>query len=269
MHFKTVCTCLTALMLAVLMLLAPMSVSAYAEGIDSDMTVPADIKVIPTDTGIVEAETSDCATDTAEGAEVSDDTSDTQEPETEIEEECTDDGISDGVPVEDEQTEDEDAAANTSAESSADASDDETGDDDEVQESTPEELTAPPLRSATSPSRFIGDEDVHMGKDAGYIHEIIVRRQGGNSTTISRHWVIVDGVKYPAFCIDASKSSTSGSSGGLEPSTDAGLLWILNNVPEDSDQDYAIKQQAIWAYLGQSFPISDLSAGARCSMSTE
>ncbi|MBR0247049.1 MAG: hypothetical protein IJQ61_11320, partial [Bacteroidales bacterium] len=40
-------------------------------------------------------------------------------------------------------------------------------------------------------------------------------------------------------------------------------------MPDSSDQDYAIKQQAIWIYLGQSFPSRDLKAGSRCTLSTE
>ena len=123
--------------------------------------------------------------------------------------------------------------------------------------------------SAATPSRFTGEEEVTLGKEDGYIHEIIVLKQGGNATTITRHWVIVDGVEYTAFCIEAWNASLLQSKGGLEPSSDAGLLWILMNVPHDSNEDYVIKQQAIWAYLGQSFPIYDLAAGLLCSMSTD
>ncbi|MBQ3484619.1 MAG: hypothetical protein IJA77_03835, partial [Clostridia bacterium] len=141
--------------------------------------------------------------------------------------------------------------------------------EDDCQVDAGDDPEDPVVRSAVNPSRFSGDEDVRLGKENGYIHEIIVLKEGGDSTTITRHWVTVDGVEYSAFCIESWKSSTSGSSGGLEPGTDAGLLWILNNTPEESDQDYAIKQQAIWAYLGQSYPISDLAAGLRCSMTTD
>lgn len=104
---------------------------------------------------------------------------------------------------------------------------------------------APTLLSVANPSRFSGDEEVRLGKESSNINGIIVRKKGGSSNSIARHWVTVDGVEYTAYCIQVSKSATSGRNGGLEPSTDAGLLWILNHVPEGSDQDYAIKQQAI------------------------
>ena len=143
---------------------------------------------------------------------------------------------------------------------------------DQAVDSTPapvDQLQAPSLRSAANPSRFTGDEAVRLGKEGNNIYGIIVQKDGSSSTSITRHWVTVDGVKYTAYCIEASDASTSGRDGGLEPGTDAGLLWILNNVPEDSDEDYAIKQQAIWAYLGQSFTIRNLAAGSRCSLSTD
>ena len=124
-------------------------------------------------------------------------------------------------------------------------------------------------RSAATPSRFSGKEKVFLGKESSNINGIIVQKNGSSSTSIARHWVTVDGVEYTAFCIEASDASTSGRDGGLEPGYDAGLLWILNNVPDVSDEDYAIKQQAVWAYLGQSFSIYNLAAGPRCSMSSD
>ena len=127
----------------------------------------------------------------------------------------------------------------------------------------------PMLRSAINPSRFTGAEEVRLGKEGNNIYGIIVQKDGSSSTSITRHWVTVDGVKYTAFCIESSDASTSGRDGGLEPGMDAGLLWILCNVPDTSDEDYAIKQQAIWAYLGQSFSIRNLAAGSRCSLSTD
>ena len=153
-----------------------------------------------------------------------------------------------------------------------DPADDSATEADQVVDSTPapvDQLQAPSLRSAANPSRFTGDEAVRLGKEGNNIYGIIVQKDGSSSTSITRHWVTVDGVKYTAYCIEASDASTSGRDGGLEPGTDAGLLWILNNVPEDSDEDYAIKQQAIWAYLGQSFTIRNLAAGSRCSLSTD
>ena len=153
-----------------------------------------------------------------------------------------------------------------------DPADDSATEADQAVDSTPapvDQLQAPSLRSAASPSRFTGDEAVRLGKEGNNIYGIIVQKDGSSSTSITRHWVTVDGVKYTAYCIEASDASTSGRDGGLEPGTDAGLLWILNNVPEDSDEDYAIKQQAIWAYLGQSFTIRNLAAGSRCSLSTD
>lgn len=153
-----------------------------------------------------------------------------------------------------------------------DPADDSATEADQVVDSTPapvDQLQAPSLRSAANPSRFTGDEAVRLGKEGNNIYSIIVQKDGSSSTSITRHWVTVDGVKYTAYCIEASDASTSGRDGGLEPGTDAGLLWILNNVPEDSDEDYAIKQQAIWAYLGQSFTIRNLAAGSRCSLSTD
>ena len=132
-----------------------------------------------------------------------------------------------------------------------------------------EESEIPVFFSAVSPSRFTGDEAVRLGKESSNIGGIIVQKDGSSSTSIARHWVTVDGVEYTAFCIEASDASTSGRDGGLEPGSDAGLLWILNNVPDSSDEDYAIKQQAVWAYLGQSFSIQNLAAGSRCSMSTD
>ena len=269
MHLKTVCKRLTALMLAVLMMLTLLPVSVFAEDMDSDMTSHADTDIVSPDTSIADADISDFTTDASKNTEESDDTSTVQEPETETEEEGTDEGMSDGVSVEDEQTEDEDAAASAPEKPSDDTSGEVNEDDSEQQDSDTEELETPVLRSAASPSRFTGDEAVRLGKEGNNIYGIIVQKDGSSSTSITRHWVTVDGVKYTAYCIEASNASTSGRDGGLEPGTDAGLLWILNNVPDDSDEDYAIKQQAIWAYLGQSFSISNLAAGSRCSMSTE
>ncbi len=141
--------------------------------------------------------------------------------------------------------------------------------EDEYQEEVEDVLEMPILRSAANPLRFNGTEAVRLGKESSNIGGIIVQKNGSSSTSIARHWVTVDGVEYTAFCIEAPKSSTSGRDGGLEPGSDAGLLWILNNVPDSSDEDYAIKQQAVWAYLGQSLTIDKLAAGSRCSMTTD
>jgi len=141
--------------------------------------------------------------------------------------------------------------------------------DDNYQEEGEDVLEMPILRSAANPLRFNGTEAVRLGKESSNIYGIITQKDGSSSTSIARHWVTVDGVEYTAFCIEASDASTSGRDGGLEPGSDAGLLWILNNVPDSSDEDYAIKQQAVWAYLGQSFSIQNLAAGSRCSMSTD
>ena len=131
--------------------------------------------------------------------------------------------------------------------------------EDDYQEESEDVLEMPILRSAANPLRFNGTEAVRLGKESSNIGGIIVQKNGSSSTSIARHWVTVDGVEYTAFCIEASDASTSGRDGGLEPGSDAGLLWILNNVPDSSDEDYAIKQQAVWAYLGQSFSIQNLA----------
>lgn len=270
MHLKTVCKRLVALVLAVFMMLTLLPVSVFAEEIDSDMTSLADTDIVTPDTPIADAGINDFTPDTSENTEESDDTSAVQEPETETKEEGTDEGMSDGVSVEDEQTEDEDAAASAPEKPSDDTTAGEVNEDDsEQQDSDTEELATPVLRSAASPSRFTGNEVVRLGKEGNNINGIITHKDGGNSTSIIRHWVSVDGDKYTAFCIEASDSSTSGRDGGLEPGTDAGLLWILNNIPDGSDEDYAIKQQAVWAYLGQSLAIKNVAAGSRCSLSTD
>ena len=157
-----------------------------------------------------------------------------------------------------------------------DESDDYVDDEQSEDEETIEEI--PVLRSAVrgmaltavqSASSLTGSETVRLGKESTSISGIIVQNNGSSSTSIARHWVTVNGTEYTAFCIQASKSATSGRDGNLESSTDAGLQWIMINVSDSSDQDYAIKQQAIWLYLGQSYSASDLKAGSRCTLSTD
>lgn len=195
MHLKTVCKRLTALMLAVLMMLTLLPVSVFADDMDSDMTSHADTDIVSLDTSIADADISDFITDTSENTEESDDTSAVQEPETETEEEGTDEGMSDGVSVEDEQTEDEAAAASAPEKPSDDTSGEVNEDDSEHQDSDTEELETPVLRSAANPSRFTGDEAVRLGKEGNNIYGIIVQKDGSSSTSITRHWVTVDGVK--------------------------------------------------------------------------
>ena len=125
------------------------------------------------------------------------------------------------------------------------------------------------MLGAAKSSSLTGNEDVRLGKESSNITGIFLQNNGSQSTSIARHWVTVNGTEYTAFCIQASKSATSGRDGGLEQSYDAGLQWIMINVSESSDQDYAIKQQAIWYYLGQSFSPRDLKAGSRCTLSTD
>lgn len=271
MCLKMMCKRMISLLLAVFMLLTMMPVSVLAEDTSLDdassvdteyVSAETEIESNPVDAETTETENTDQTTDDI--AEVPDDASVTLKSEAETEEGTPDDGMSDGISVEGEQTENEDAAADTSQKPTDEAADSMTDDNSEQQETV-----APVLRSAANPSRFTGNEAVRLGKESSNIYGIITQKDGSSSTSIARHWVTVDGVKYTAFCIEASDASTSGRDGGLEPGTDAGLLWILNNVPDDSDEDYAIKQQAIWAYLGQSFSISNLAAGSRCSMSTE
>ena len=125
------------------------------------------------------------------------------------------------------------------------------------------------MLGAAKSSSLTGNEDVRLGKESSNITGIFLQNNGSQSTSIARHWVTVNGTEYTAFCIQASKSATSGRDGGLEQSYDAGLQWIMLNVSDSSDQDYAIKQQAIWYYLGQSFSPRDLKAGSRCTLSTD
>ena len=125
------------------------------------------------------------------------------------------------------------------------------------------------MLGAAKSSSLTGNEDVRLGKENSNITGIFLQNNGSQSTSIARHWVTVNGTEYTAFCIQASKSATSGRDGGLEQSYDAGLQWIMLNVSDSSDQDYAIKQQAIWYYLGQSFSPRDLKAGSRCTLSTD
>ena len=157
-----------------------------------------------------------------------------------------------------------------------DESDDYVGDEQPEDEETIEEI--PALRSAVrgmsliavqSASSFTGSETVRLGKESSNINGIFVQNNGSQSNSIARHWVTVNGTEYTAFCIQVSKSATSGRDGNLESSTDAGLQWIMINVSDSSDQDYAIKQQAIWIYLGQSYSANDLKAGSRCTLSTD
>lgn len=114
-------------------------------------------------------------------------------------------------------------------------------------------LPMPSLAESFS-ARFTGSEAVRLGKKSSNIGAVIMKSDGSLSTSIARHWVTVDGVKYTAFCIEASKSSTSGQDGRLEQRTDAGLLWILTHVPDDTDEAYAIKQQAVWRIWDSPFP---------------
>ncbi len=271
MRLKMMCKRMISLLLAVFMLLTMMPVSVLAEDTSSDDAASVDTEYVSAETEIesnpVEAETTETESNdqtTDDIAEVPDDASVTLESEAETEEDTPDDGMSDGISMDGEETENEDAAADTSQKPTDEAADSMTDDNSEQQETV-----APVLRSAANPSRFSGNEAVRLGKESSNIYGIITQKDGSSSTSIARHWVTVDGVEYTAFCIEASDASTSGRDGGLEPGTDAGLLWILNNVPEDSDEDYAIKQQAIWAYLGQSFTIRNLAAGSRCSLSTD
>ena len=83
MYLKTVCKRLTALMLAVFMILTLLPVSVFAEDIESDMTLPAEIEIVSSDMTSAEAKHNDCSADTPGGMEVSDDASAVQEPETE------------------------------------------------------------------------------------------------------------------------------------------------------------------------------------------
>jgi hypothetical protein len=171
-----------------------------------------------------------------------------------------------------------DAALSPDPDQSAADECDELTEDEEVQDEAAEESISPVLRSSVrgaslnavqSASTLTGNEDVRLGKESSNINGILLQNNGSQSNSIARHWVTVNGTEYTAFCIQVSKSATSGRDGNLESSTDAGLQWIMINVSDSSDQDYAIKQQAIWIYLGQSYSASDLKAGSRCTLSTD
>ncbi|MBR4333011.1 MAG: Cys-Gln thioester bond-forming surface protein, partial [Clostridia bacterium] len=150
--------------------------------------------------------------------------------------------------------------------------DDEQPEDEETIEEIPvlrSAMRGMALTAVQSASSLTGSETVRLGKESSNINGILLQNNGSSSTSIARHWVTVNGTEYTAFCIQASKSATSGRDGNMESSTDAGLQWIMINMSDSSDQDYAIKQQAIWIYLGQSYSASDLKAGSRCTLSTD
>ncbi|MDO5327064.1 MAG: hypothetical protein Q4G00_10140 [Clostridia bacterium] len=120
-------------------------------------------------------------------------------------------------------------ASNESDESEAFVDDEEPEDEETI-----EEVTA--LRSAVrgislaavqSASSFTGSETIRLGKESSNITGIFLQNNGSQSTSIARHWVTVNGTEYTAFCIEASKSATSGRDGNVESSTDAGLQWIM------------------------------------------
>jgi len=272
MRKTTFLTRVLALVLSVMLVLTGMPMAVFAE---EDQ--PSETQETLDASEITESSTDEAATgtgeDTVEDQPVTEETEDAAElePDDVLSEVTPDDAetdlsVEDGNP--DETVTDAEIVLDEEEFPVIDEAEDEIVWEDEEQDDYMI-VERPMLRSAINPSRFTGAEEVRLGKEGNNIYGIIVQKDGSSSTSITRHWVTVDGVKYTAFCIESSDASTSGRDGGLEPGMDAGLLWILCNVPDTSDEDYAIKQQAIWAYLGQSFSIRNLAAGSRCSLSTD
>ena len=242
MRKTTFLTRVLALVLSVMLVLTGMPMAVFAEEEQSSET-----QETLDASEITESSTDEAATgtgeDTVEDQPVTEETEDAAElePDDVLSEVTPDDAetdlsVEDGNP--DETVTDAEIVLDEEELPVIDEAEDEIVWEDEEQDDYMI-VKRPMLRSAINPSRFTGAEEVRLGKEGNNIYGIIVQKDGSSSTSITRHWVTVDGVKYTAFCIESSDASTSGRDGGLEPGMDAGLLWILCNVPDTSDEDYA------------------------------